>query len=202
MAIGTYSELVTALEGWLNRTDISTKFPDFIALFEARMNRMIRHPSMETDSTSSITTSPVAVPTDFLEVRKVTAGGELVEAMSPQHLDYYYLNAEAGTPKHYALTGGEFHFRPTPSAATTIAIDYYQKIPALTSSAATNWLLTAYPDAYLYGVLRQAFAYLRDPDGLAQAKAGEDEVLAEIEMDAARRRKPSGPLASKVRVYD
>jgi hypothetical protein len=30
---------------------------------------------------------------------------------------------------------------------------YSQKVPALSDSATTNWLLTSHPDAYLFGTL-------------------------------------------------
>ena len=36
----------------------------------------------------------------------------------------------------------------------------YQKIPALADNA-TNWLLDAHPDAYLYGSLMQSAPYLQ-----------------------------------------
>jgi hypothetical protein len=41
---------------------------------------------------------------------------------------------------------------------------FYSKIPALSDSNTTNWLLTASPDIYLYGSLMQSAPYLRDDD--------------------------------------
>ena len=42
MAIGTYSELQTAVANWLDRDDLTDRIQEFIALAEARMNRILR----------------------------------------------------------------------------------------------------------------------------------------------------------------
>ena len=41
MAISTFTELKTAVDNWLARTDLAGRAPEFIALAEARMNREI-----------------------------------------------------------------------------------------------------------------------------------------------------------------
>ena len=47
MAITTYSELQTAIDNWLARTDLAGRSPEFIALAEARMNRELETRSQE-----------------------------------------------------------------------------------------------------------------------------------------------------------
>ena len=51
MSITTYSELKTAVANWLNRDDLTSVIPDFIALTEADMDRKIRHWRMEKRAT-------------------------------------------------------------------------------------------------------------------------------------------------------
>jgi hypothetical protein len=41
---------------------------------------------------------------------------------------------------------------------------YYQKIPALTVSNTTNWLLTAHPDLYLYTTLSEAYGVIKNAE--------------------------------------
>ena len=41
---------------------------------------------------------------------------------------------------------------------------YYQKIPALSGSVTTNWLLAKSPETYLYAALIEGAIYLRDED--------------------------------------
>ena len=46
MSITTYAELKTAIASWLNRDDLTSVIPDFIALTEAALNRDLRHLQM------------------------------------------------------------------------------------------------------------------------------------------------------------
>ena len=41
MAISTFAELSTAAANWLDRSDLTDRIPEFIALAEARFNREI-----------------------------------------------------------------------------------------------------------------------------------------------------------------
>jgi len=52
MAISTFAELKTAAANWLDRSDLTDRIPEFIALAEARFNRILRIRDMETVSTS------------------------------------------------------------------------------------------------------------------------------------------------------
>ena len=56
MAISTYTELQTAVANWLDRDDLTARIPEFIALTEARFNRLLRVRSMETEA-DQVTTS-------------------------------------------------------------------------------------------------------------------------------------------------
>ena len=42
MAINTYATLQTAVANWLDRSDLTDRIPEFIALAEARMHRTLR----------------------------------------------------------------------------------------------------------------------------------------------------------------
>src|SRR5574343_38100 len=58
MAITTNSELNTAVANWLSRSDLTSRIPEFIALFEAKFNRDMRVPSQESEFYSSGTGVP------------------------------------------------------------------------------------------------------------------------------------------------
>lgn len=70
-------------------------------------------------------------------------------------------NDQYGTPKFYSLEAGQFHLYPTPIADVDVELLYSAKVPDLASNS-TNWLLTAYPDVYLYGSLIHSAPYLQD----------------------------------------
>jgi len=67
MALSTYTELKASVADWLNRTDLTTIIPDFIALAEAQIERTLRTRQMIVRTTASIDTEYSAVPADFLE---------------------------------------------------------------------------------------------------------------------------------------
>ena len=48
-----------------------------------------------------------------------------------------------------------------------LILHYWRKIPALSDSNTTNWLLTDAPDVYLYGSLMQSAPYLAHDERLA-----------------------------------
>lgn len=205
MALDSYSGLVTALESWMNRSDLTAQIPDFITLFEARMNRVLRVPQMVATATSTASEETVALPDDYLQLKEVRVDSEAVNAMAPQALHERYQNYTTTTPQSYAVLGEAIILAPAPDADNTVEVEisYYQKIPALTSGSPTNWLLEDYPDAYLYGTLcLGAGAYLRDDERMGIWKGAWDELLAEIEAEGIKRQLPAGPLTAQGPVYE
>ena len=70
MSITTYAELITALDGgsgYLHRTDLTAKVPDFIDLAESKINRRLKLLLQETEATltASIGSRLMSVPTLF-----------------------------------------------------------------------------------------------------------------------------------------
>jgi hypothetical protein len=68
-----------------------------------------------------------------------------------------------------------------PLDATALEFDYFQKVPALSDSAATNWLLAAHPDLYLFGSLVEAEMFGVNDERAPLWKARRDEIFDEIE---------------------
>ena len=71
---------------------------------------------------------------------------------------------QTGRPRFYAHVGETFELYPTPDQTYNIELLYYQKIPALSGSQTSNWILDMAPDAYLYGALLQAAPYLGEDE--------------------------------------
>lgn len=76
------------------------------------------------------------------------------------------LGLSAAPPKHYTIVGTEFRFFPEPETSYTVEFTRYCRLPSLSDSNTTNWLLTAFPNVYLYAALAQAMAW--DVDGSAE----------------------------------
>jgi hypothetical protein len=176
MTITTYATLKTAVADFLNRDDLTSVVPTFIALAEADMQRKVRHWRMETRSTAQLDTQFSAIPSDWVEtIRFYLTTGETsrLELISQaEMIDRKEADSNVtGSPYYYAMTGSQFELYPVPDGTYAGELLYYAKIPALSDSATTNWLLTNAPDAYLYGALIHSAPYLKD-DARIQIWAG------------------------------
>ena len=167
MAITTYAELQTAIGDWLNRADLDQKIPDFIRLAESTLNDVLRQADMVTQSTGiTITSGRATLPSDALEVVYAQVGSaedEPLEQITPQQLTMLRRTRtrDAANPRFFAIIGRQIVVTPTPSSGT-LDLDYYQRIPALTTSNTTNWLLADAPHVYLYTSLLHATPFLMD----------------------------------------
>lgn len=182
MALDTYANLKTALGTWIARADLSGDTDDMIDMFEAWVNRNVRHPMMEQESTSPAS-EYLALPSDFLELRDIQYQGnprKQLEYMSPSMADIYDTTGDTGTPGFYTIVADQLRLIPAPDTTTDIRIDYWQKVPALTSTNTSNWLLALYPDAYLYGSLVHGHVRIQDPQVAAFIASGWDSIMKEL----------------------
>lgn len=166
MALDSYAALKTAIAGHLNKTNLTAVIPDFITLAEAQMNRELDCREMIAVATLTISDEDYSLPCDFAGVQSFRIEGDpaipLVYVL-PHELDDAF---GTGKPERYTITDG-FVFDPVPDAEYEARLRYRRRLPSLSSSCTTNWLLRKHPDAYLYGALTQSAPYLRDDDRLA-----------------------------------
>lgn len=172
MSISTYDELKSAVADFLNREDLTAAIPTFVRLTEARVDRELRHWRMEKRSVVQLDTQYSAIPADFLQPIRLqitdAPTGEVAPISTAQMLQVRGdRNDRVGRPTHYALTAGGIELYPTPDLTYNASLVYYARIPALSDSNTTNWLLTEAPDAYLYGALMQSAPYLKDDARIA-----------------------------------
>lgn len=205
MALTNYNDLVTSVGSWLDRSDLTSLIPDFIKLFEARLNRELRHPRMETTVTTTATSGTVTLPSDFRQMRSIHVDGTQdypLEYMAPAQLRETYGASTSGTTVAYTVEGTNILLGPEPASGTVIRMVYYAGIPALTSTNTTNWLMTNHPDIYLYGTLAAANAYLRDDPRLALWKAALDEAMLSLEDAGIHMKIGATPLTMRPSVFE
>lgn len=204
MAISTYAELKSAIADFLDRDDLTSVVDTFIALAETDLNRLIRHWRMEGRSTAEIDTQYSAVPADFLEPIRfyITSNNtQPLELISQAELlDRKYNNGNTGgMPRFYAVTAGELEVFPVPDSTYDAELYYYKRLSALSDSNTTNWLLTYYPDAYLYGALMHSAPYLKD-DARIQIWSGLfQNAIASINLESDKAKFGGTGLRLKVR---
>lgn len=162
MSIASYSDLVSAVGNWLDR-DLGDRVPDFIALAEGYLNTDARVRVREAELETTLTVAGdgrCTLPTDYAALREAwanTSPASEMELVTPSWARSEYVNSGSGYPKHFTIVGSKL--TPYPSTTGTIGLIYYAKIPALTASATTNWLLSGFPHVYHAATLIQAAAF-------------------------------------------
>ena len=173
MALTNYTGLKASLADFLNRDDLTSVIPDFVALAEAQINRDVRHWKMEARSSGQQDPADeyMQIPADWVETIRLHltgTGTSVVNLVSRDAMADKRAAQEnaAGTPRMYTHANGQFQLFPTPDATTNFELLYYQKIPSLITNT-DNWLLLEAPDVYLYGALLHSAPYLAEDARLA-----------------------------------
>ena len=180
MAISTYSELKTALANWSKRTDLSTVLGDFIALAEARIQRSLlaRVQEVETELTMVAGSRYVALPADFDSPRALWLKANLPREELPQVLPEQLTGSNtSGYPEAWAIDGSNIAFDKPASSAWAFDFRYCKPL-SLSDSTTTNYILTNYPDVYLFGALVELHNYCVN---------GEQSAMCEARFQAAIR---------------
>lgn len=198
MALANYADLLSAVAAWLNRgTDLDARIPDFIKLAEAEFNRKLRTLEMEAASTLTLTSDAIAVPADFLGLRSIKIDNTVLDYATPSEIADD--ETTGGYPTRYTVADGQFIFRPAPSSGA-VEITYYAAIPALTAANTTNWLMTRWPDLYLFGVCAQAEFYVWNDPRIPLWKARTEEIMQQINQQTLSERHGGRRLATRHRV--
>ena len=193
----SYSELLADVADTLDRDDVETRFPRWLKLVEARLNRLLDDPEMDVTATAMANGASTTLPADFGEMISLSTGDGPLTAVGA--VEAAGLNTSiTGDPRSYALIDGGIRFFPANETAN-ITMVYRRKIPALTEAAPSNWLLERAPDVYFYGVLLQAEAWSVDGEAASAWKMMWDEAIAELRVDGVRRKWGSGPIAPRIR---
>lgn len=203
MALDSFSNLKTSVANFLNRADLTSAIPDFITLAESQINRRLLKDGpvrrMMARSDATITTEFAAVPTDFMGVKDIYLTETYVQQLKFLLPDALLAKKTGqmsltGCPLWFSVVGGEFQFFPAPNTTNSppdsypAELTYWQKIPSLSDTTTTNWLLQSHPDAYLYGALLQSAPYLRDDNRIAVWGTAFETILSDIvEADKVER---------------
>lgn len=205
MAITTYAELKTAVGDWLNRDDLDSVIPNFISLAEAQFNRTIRHRKMVVRSDATLDTPYFAVPADWLQTIRFQLNTNPVTPLlfvtPEQALEEMQVYSAAQQPLFYTMVGQQFQVVPVPDGSYSAELLYYGKIPALSDSNDTNWLLTESPDLYLYAALVQSAPYLKEDERIGVWAGLYQRLFDDMMLADERARIGSSKLKSRFRTF-
>jgi len=193
MSLDTYTNLQAAVAAWLPDASLTSRIPDFIQLAETDCNTQLRTRYQEARAQLNITGEYVTLPNDFREFRSGylnSSPRRQFEFMpNDQQTALIVNNTVWGDCQkvYFSIQGDSFRFAPVPTGGETAQIQYWAKIPPLAQNA-TNWLLTNFPNVYLFGALYYATIGRRDDASIAGAKALFDDELGKTMLEAKRAR--------------
>jgi len=189
MAISNYGELKSELSAYLFHQRLANRYDNCTQLFETSVNSRLRVLPMEAMVLLTTTSGDVALPTDYITWRTVRPTVATITAPSslPPYKELEYVHPAylppvgRGFDRLFTIEGNTFKVRPVDDRADAYELHYYGKVPTVVgANATTNWLLTEYPNAYLFGVLTELFAAQRNAEAAQLYKARRDETFQEI----------------------
>lgn len=174
----TYDEIVALALSYADREDeeVTSKIDSFIKIVEARVNRKLRVFEMSIRATLvlSETESYYGLPPDFGGLRDIEISNGpgtakcTLHYMSPEQLNQNQSNQIAGVTSNrifYTLIAGQLQISPMTTG--TMEIIYFQKLIPLTASEPDNWLSNNNPDGYIFGILTEISAFVKDKEATA-----------------------------------
>ncbi len=197
MALSNYTELKAAIADWLDRSDLTSRIPDFITLAEARVNRELRIRAMEKRATMVTNASQryFALPGGYVQMRNIQLNTNPItplEYITPEMLDRLYGSDTSGKPKAYTLIGDEIQLAPIPDSTYTLEMAFYEKFTPLgdgtSGTVTTNWLSENAPDVILYGALIEAEPFIKNDERMPLWLNAYKEAINKIQHADARDR--------------
>lgn len=199
MSITNYAELKAAVLSWVNDATVNGKEADFIALAEAEINGDLKAKPMNLEQSVSVSAGARVVPfpanlIDPISFRIAGARNPDIVVKSIEQLDRMEAGQEGynATRVYGAIVGRSLKVFPALGAGSVVV---YGKcaIPALSDANPTNWLLTAFPNVYLFAAAREAGYFLRDTNMIAGAEARYLQAVAKVGQQYTYRGQMAAP---------
>jgi hypothetical protein len=194
MSITSYTTLQSQIASWLNRNDLTTAIPTFIQLAESRLRRDSRLQQVVARDFTAVEGGNL--PSDFRSMRELYLDGDTYRGpilmVSADELSLVKSKVgSSGVPRYAAViaTAGTptIRYAPEPSGDYTLRMTYESSLDALSDTNATNWLLDAAPDLYLYASLSAAEGYLQEDNRVGLWKQEYEQAANEYKIDSDRR---------------
>ena len=185
----TYTELVAAVQGYLENTFETTDINTCIKQAEQRVFNTVQFPALRKNMTgvTSLGNKYLQCPTDFLAAYSmaVVDGSGAYSYLLNKDVNFireaYPTPTSTGLPKYYAIFGPRsdtedeltFILGPTPNASYTVELHYFYYPESITTAAdGRTWLGDNLDSVLLYGTLVEAYTFLKGEADLVQLYTG------------------------------
>ncbi len=146
-------------------------------------------------TTSGVQT--VTLPADYQEFLALSIDGDPLEFIPADRLRARGTD-DSRTPRFFSIEGDLLLLSPLPAEAETIEIKYYAKVPALASTS-TNWLLTKFPNIYLYASLVSGYHYVKNEQKADYYGSLYAQAVAVAKTDDQRATHSGSPMVVRAR---
>lgn len=156
MSLDNYVNLKAAIRSKSHRNDMpDERIDEFIDLAESDMFTQLKLRSMSSRQTAVTSTTDrfLALPDNFLEMRRLTL------IINDVHCDVKYLPPESmrvlevtGRPQHFTVTT-QLEFDRIADTAYNIEMALFASLTPLSDANTTNAILTKFPNIYFFGGL-------------------------------------------------
>jgi hypothetical protein len=197
-----YATLVTTIQDYLARSDLSSFVPNFLQNCQGKIYRSLRLRTMETALSGSIASGVLAVPADYLELKYAyltTDPSTFLERTTPELIyTKWRTRSASGRPLEIAREAENFIFGPFPDDTYAVAGIYYKQLTLLSASNTTNWFTTNAPEVMLYGALLEAQPFLMNDKRIPTWQGLYEQALETVKRADRRENFSGSTLATKV----
>lgn len=178
------AELIDAVAGYLERPGMASTGPNaadtrlLVQTAHGEIDRLLRrHPRAKV-------TRPYLVPANHDSIPLPEDAGRLNHLYGPNMVRLKRLaNLSDLAAQTGWVDGGNCLFVGVCKSPRQMYLDYQRHLPALDTDLSTNWVLTLFPDVYLYGALKESAVYLKDDPRLAGWEQQFRRRIAEVDLD-------------------
>ena len=196
--ITNYSELLSAVTRFWNKPNFAVYVPDFVALAQIKLNRLIRVDWVSKRTTWDATVDSInnlgqeyTLPSDFNGIRYIKIVGSPIKSLkyiTPEAADTMNLVNQPGWSQYYTIDSGILTILPYPTLDSQILLSQYFRPAALSTGNEQNEFTTNAMDSLLFASLLEATMYSKDDDMMTAWNSRlNDSIEAIIEDDKQRR---------------
>jgi len=196
-SVMTYDSLTENIQSYLERTDTATleKIPLFIMLAEQVIASEIKFLGNLTVNTSTMTIGQFVLdkPARWHKTvsMNVIVNGERQPILLRKYeylREYWPDQTQTSVPLYYAdYDYTHWLIAPTPAAAYSFEVLYYERNQPLDSTNQTNWFTIYAPQALLYGSLLQAMPFLKNDDRIPMWQAQYQAIMQVLKTEDVTR---------------
>ncbi len=170
-----YTEIVDTALSYADRQDTETvgKIDMFLRIVEARINRFLATQKMITSVQLPLVTDQTEyqLPNDFQSLHNCYFQSTVnVNVRNPLQLttpeEYNTFLNTATSINHYNILGGNIRidYKPTDTDVVdwTLALEYFSRVIPLSTEVDTNWISEVNPDCYIFGLITEINAFVKD----------------------------------------